>query len=93
MFHDLLGRRQFLQYLGILGGTGLISRWALAVPTAIPEVLQGSEFSVTIAQTPVNITGALRTATTVNGSIPAPTLVWREGDTITLHVTNSCRGT
>ena len=37
---------------------------------------------------PVNITGRPRTATAINGQIPAPILRWREGDTITLAVTN-----
>ena len=36
----------------------------------------------------VNITGRSRTATAINGQIPAPILRWREGDTITLTVTN-----
>ena len=35
---------------------------------------------------PVNITGRQRTATAINGQIPAPTLHWREGDTLTLAV-------
>jgi CopA family copper-resistance protein len=32
-----------------------------------------------------------RMATTINGSIPAPVLRWREGDTVTLRVTNRMR--
>jgi CopA family copper-resistance protein len=55
-------------------------------------VLSGTEFDLTIAETPVNFTGALRIATTINGSIPAPILRWREGDTVTLRVTNRMRG-
>ena len=42
-----------------------------------------------IAETPVNFTGNTRMATTINGSIPGPTLRWREGDTVTLRVTNN----
>lgn len=52
------------------------------------KVLTGKEFHLTIAQTPVNFTGRPRMATTINGSIPGPTLRWREGDTVTLRVTN-----
>ena len=37
----------------------------------------------------MNFTGALRIALTVNDSVPAPTLRWREGDSVTLHVTNT----
>ncbi|MCJ9711008.1 copper resistance system multicopper oxidase, partial [Bordetella hinzii] len=39
-------------------------------------------------ETPVNFTGRPRIATTVNGSVPAPVLHWREGDEVTLHVRN-----
>jgi CopA family copper-resistance protein len=73
--------------LAVLG----LSPWfktAQARLTTQAEVLAGTEFNLTIAETPVNFTGAPRMATTVNGSIPAPTLRWREGDTVTLHVTN-----
>ncbi|MGZ8162217.1 MAG: copper resistance system multicopper oxidase [Methylobacter sp.] len=64
-------------------------RTARANETTHPAaVLAGTEFNLTIAATPVNFTGTPRLATTVNGSIPAPTLRWREGDTVTLRVTN-----
>ena len=36
----------------------------------------------------VNFTGAERLATLINGGLPAPTLHWKEGDDVTLHVTN-----
>ncbi|KYJ86027.1 copper resistance protein CopA [Sulfurovum riftiae] len=50
--------------------------------------LSGKEFFLDIDYTTVNITGKKAVATTINGQIPGPTLVWQEGDTITLHVTN-----
>ncbi len=37
---------------------------------------------------PLTINGRQATATRVNGLVPAPTLRWREGDTLTLAVTN-----
>lgn len=55
-----------------------------------PE-LRGREFHLTIAETLVNFTGQPRLATTVNGCFPGPTLRWKEGDTVTLHVTNRLR--
>ena len=82
-----LFRRRFIQGLVAVG----LSPWlktAQAKSTAQAEVLVGTEFNLTIAQTSVNFTGAPRMATTVNGSIPAPTLRWREGDTVTLRITN-----
>ncbi len=37
------------------------------------------------------ITGAPRTAITVNGTLPAPLLRWREGDRVTVRVSNRLR--
>jgi FtsP/CotA-like multicopper oxidase with cupredoxin domain len=37
---------------------------------------------------PVNFTGRPRRATVVNGSLPAPLLRFREGDTVTVRVRN-----
>ncbi len=50
--------------------------------------LSGKEFFLDIDYKHVNITGKAAIATAINGQIPGPTLVWQEGDTITLHVTN-----
>jgi len=89
-------RRRFVQGL-VAGGTMLsLSPWmssAMAAQdyetaTGMAPVLTGTEFELTIAETMVNFTGKPRMATTVNGSIPSPTLRWREGDTITIRVTN-----
>ncbi|WP_373019823.1 copper resistance system multicopper oxidase [Thiomicrorhabdus sp.] len=51
-------------------------------------LLSGTEFDLTISEKTVNITGTPSKATLVNGSLPAPTLVWREGDDITIRVKN-----
>ncbi|MGE5175601.1 MAG: copper resistance system multicopper oxidase [Hyphomicrobiales bacterium] len=53
----------------------------------LPE-LSGTEFDLEIAPAAVNVTGAPRLATLVNGMIPGPTLRWREGDTVTIRVRN-----
>ncbi len=86
-----LPRRRFVQGLA-LGGVmlGVQSRLAVAQgisPPATPQ-LSGTEFELNIAESAVNFTGKSRLATTINGSIPAPTLRWREGDTVTIRVTN-----
>ncbi|MEL0586385.1 MAG: copper resistance system multicopper oxidase [Candidatus Thiodiazotropha sp. (ex. Lucinoma kazani)] len=57
------------------------------------QTLRGTEFNLTIGEQAVNFTGASRVATTINGSLPAPILRWREGDTVTLRVTNLLRET
>ena len=89
-------RRKFLQGL-VAGGVLLgVPPWlrptraqeAAGTTSGTAEVLSGTEFDLTIAATPVNFTGRPRLATTINGSLPAPTLRWREGDTVTLRVTN-----
>lgn len=59
-----------LQPFGLLGGPG----GERAVTT-----LQGRVFNLTVSQTAVNFTGSARVATTVNGTLPAPTLRWRGG--------------
>jgi CopA family copper-resistance protein len=66
--------------------------WAAAADVAAGgdpgAVLSGTEFNLTIGALPVNYTGEPGIATAVNGRLPAPLLRWREGDTITLRVSN-----
>ncbi|MCF6356012.1 MAG: copper resistance system multicopper oxidase [Candidatus Polarisedimenticolaceae bacterium] len=91
-----LPRRRFVQGLaagGILFGLTPLFKpaWAMEpseTATGSAPVLTGREFDLTIAETAVNFTGTPRMATSINGSIPAPTLRWREGDTVTIRVTN-----
>jgi CopA family copper-resistance protein len=59
----------------------------MPVPRA-PQTLSGTEFDLTIGDTPMNFNGRLRPTTSINGSVPAPTLRWREGSTVTLRVHN-----
>ncbi|MDU9407955.1 MULTISPECIES: copper resistance system multicopper oxidase [Pseudomonadaceae] len=85
-------RRTFVKGLaaaGILGGMGMWRTpvWAVTSPGQ-PNVLSGNDFDLFIGETPVNITGAARTAMTINGSLPGPILRWREGETVTLRVRN-----
>lgn len=85
-------RRTFIKGLaatGILGGLGMwrVPVWAVTSPGQA-NVLTGNDFDLFIGEIPVNITGAARTAMTINGSLPGPVLRWREGDTVTLRVRN-----
>jgi FtsP/CotA-like multicopper oxidase with cupredoxin domain len=50
--------------------------------------LSGTHFGLTVDKLPVNFTGRRSVALAVNGSSPGPTLRWREGDAITIAVTN-----
>lgn len=49
------------------------------------------EYNLTIAEKDVNFTGKPRTALAVNGTIPAPTLTFHEGDLAVIHVTNALK--
>lgn len=83
-----LTRRRFLASAGsglfVLGAARNLS-WA---QSSTQSVLSGTEFNLDIGAIDVNITGNRRRGTVVNGQIPAPLLRWREGDTVTLRVSN-----
>ncbi|MCX5565832.1 copper resistance system multicopper oxidase [Alcaligenes phenolicus] len=88
-------RRRFVQGLAAGGVLLGLSPYARAVQaqsgrtsTGSAQILAGTEFNLEIGESPVNFTGNPRMATTVNGSLPAPTLRWREGDTVTIRVKN-----
>jgi len=90
-----ISRRRFVQGLmagGVIAGLDLW-RWpALAMSTRNEQaVLSGSHFDLMIEEVAVNITGRTAVATAINGSLPGPLLRWREGDTVTLAVTNRLR--
>ena len=83
-----LTRRRFLASAGgglfVLGAARNLS-WA---QSSTQTVLSGTQFNLDIGEIDVNITGNRRRGTVVNGQIPAPLLRWREGDTVTLRVSN-----
>jgi CopA family copper-resistance protein len=84
-----LGRRRFVQGMASTGALLAFSPSALAMRDRVePAVLTGDRFDLVIEETAVNVTGRKRMATAVNGSVPAPTLRFREGDTVTIKVTN-----
>src|SRR5574343_403555 len=95
----LISRRRFVQ--GLVSGGVLATLTPLAsamsgmfgtvnqvTATGIAPVLTGTEFHLTISEAMVNFTGSPRIATVINGMIPAPTLQFREGDEVTIHVKN-----
>ncbi|CAC9655181.1 Multicopper oxidase [uncultured Gammaproteobacteria bacterium] len=89
MNNKTLSRRQFV--------TGVtIGAVALAInPSTLfagmrnnITTLTGNTFNLSIGEQSVNFTGTMRSATTVNNSLPAPLLRFKEGEMITLNVTN-----
>ena len=77
---------------GVVAGLGLWpdSAWARTAAGARQSApLSGTDFDLRIGESLVDFTGAPKVAHTVNGALPAPTLRWKEGDTVTLRVTNT----
>jgi FtsP/CotA-like multicopper oxidase with cupredoxin domain len=85
-------RRKFVQGVaagGALMATGLGYSSMTRAGYQQPQILTGNHFSITIDYKNVNFTGADRIATAINGSVPAPVLRWRQGQRVTLDVTNN----
>lgn len=87
-----LTRRRFVQ--GMAAGTAMAacgwkdrSAFGETGPTN-SAVLTGIHFALTIDSIPVNFTGRPARATAVNGATPGPILRWKQGDTVTVSVTN-----
>jgi CopA family copper-resistance protein len=83
-----LNRRRFVR--GVAATGALASAWPLgrAIAARREPVLSGTEFQLEIGPVAVNITGRPTIGAAINSQIPAPILRWREGDTVTLAVTN-----
>lgn len=78
----LLEGRTFVKGLAIGGAAasvGLLRQpaWAQSRQRQESAVLSGAEFDLRIGETEVNLTGAVRTALTINDSLPGPLLRWR----------------
>ena len=91
----MMTRREVLRSAASAGALvavqGLLPAWARS-----PEGLQGPgdlggrslEFDLTVGRTAIQVDGRNSLAVTVNGSVPAPLLRFREGETVTLRVRN-----
>lgn len=89
-----LSRRRFVTGLAMGSATlglGIGSNLSIGAANrrSVPQVLTGNQFDLSIGYQTVNITGRERIANTVNGSLPAPVLRWKEGETVTLRVKNN----
>jgi len=93
---ESLSRRRFVT--GLAAGTALMGLGLSATAKSADSmkkilssapVLKGPRFDLSYSGTRINLTGNERVATAINGSVPAPTLRWEEGDTDTLNVTNN----
>jgi CopA family copper-resistance protein len=88
-----ISRRRFVQGLAAGGAVAALDRGGRQAfgETSQPQTsatLTGKDFELNIDSLPVNFNGRHSVATAVNGSVPGPILRWREGDTVTVAVTN-----
>src|SRR5260370_24859096 len=86
-----MSRRHFVQGIDSAGAMAALGGMDLAIGETTqqtPTVLCGSHFELKIDTLPVNFTGRHVIATGINDSVPGPTLRWREGDVVTIAVTN-----
>ena len=77
--------------LASLGFTPTLLSAAMHQARTGQPTLRGKVFDLNIAEHQVNFTGTPALATLVNGSLPAPTLHFKQGDTVTLRVTNNLK--
>lgn len=82
-------RRQFVQGLTASAFLAGLAPSNLFAAAGNQQVLSGNTFELTLGETVVNFTGRRRIATTINGSLPGPTLRMKEGEEITIRVTNT----
>ena len=88
-----IGRRRFVRGAAALGAGAALaarSRSALALTgPGKPTVMRGNHFDLTLDRIAVNKTGTPDWANAINGGVPGPVLHWREGDVVTLTITNN----
>lgn len=84
-------RRRFVKGVAagaVLASSGMMGRFSWANTNSNAVQLSGTEFDLEVTPLPVNFTGVESTATAVNGLLPGPILKIKEGDTVTIRVTN-----
>lgn len=94
--HSLdLDRRSLLRGGALSGGTAALAAWlpAWAQPVsaglrASPQTLSGPEIELKVATSALQIDGRTARAVTMNGTVPAPLLRLREGQTVRIRVVN-----
>jgi CopA family copper-resistance protein len=60
----------------------------LLLSILVSGVTQADVYRLAISEQSINLIGAAQQAVVAEGALPAPTLYWREGEEVTLHVTN-----
>jgi len=90
--NSTLTRRRFVQGVAAVGlgalVDGKLNLVSAETSAHAAAVLTGNHFDLAIEAHHVNFTGRRVRALKINGTLPGPTLKWREGDTVTIAVTN-----
>ena len=91
--NSTVSRRQWLktaEAFGVLAGLGrLAPAYAQSNGAAgQPSELSGNTIDLTIAETPFRVDDKAGRAVTINGTVPGPLVRLREGEDVTLRVTN-----
>ena len=100
MTGQLFSRREALKGIGALGVLAALERLTptyarLDLNTAAQQLpaLSGNTIDLTIAETAFRIGNRTATARTINGTLPGPIIRLREGQDVTLRVTNHLKDT
>ena len=90
-----LSRRDFIRTASLLTGAAAfqlsLPAWARSGLTNSLKGIQpitGNRFNLSISQSTSFIDNKIAKTILINNQLPAPLLRWREGDEVTLHVTN-----
>lgn len=99
---NFINRRAFLQGIGAIGALAAFEKIVPAYgrtdfgtenATRIGGELSGDVINLTIGETPVMIGKKKGTAKTINGTLPGPIIRLKEGQDVTLNVTNRLKET
>ncbi|MBI5271391.1 copper resistance system multicopper oxidase [Ideonella alba] len=85
-------KRRTLQTLAGLGALAALPRaWAQVRAVDLRDTPVSRAYDLTVAETPLNVTGKPAQGITINGTMPGPVLRFREGDEVVIRVTNKLR--
>ena len=85
-------KRRTLQTLAGLGALAALPRaWAQVRAVDLRDTPVSRAYDLTVAETPLNVTGKPAQGITINGTMPGPVLRFREGDEVVIRVTNRLR--
>ncbi len=89
-----LPRRNFIKGAAAIGAGAALARpgqASAAVQSGVGgmPVLRGNRFDLRLDRIRVNKSGTETWANAINGIVPGPVLNWREGDVVTINVTNN----